>query len=188
MNITKKNINEITPNSKNTRKHSDSQIDELWKSINKFGTIRPIVVDENGVILAGHGLFEACKRNGMEEVDVLVINNLSDSDKKKLLLADNKIYAMGVDDYSTIEEILTELGQANDFEIPGYDSDILEEMYGIKSVEAEVETEGTPVQKATEEIKKEATPSPKLEEARKEAVDEAERYVICPNCGEKVYL
>lgn len=188
MNITKKNINDITPNEKNTRKHSDAQINELWKSVDKFGTIRPIVIDENGVILAGHGLFEAYKRNGVEEVDVLIIDNLSESDKKKLLLADNKIYAMGVDDYSTIEEILAELGKDNDFEVPGYDSDILEEMYGIKSVEDDVKASDTPVQQVVKEINEKSKPSARIEEARKEAVEEAEKYVICPNCGEKVYL
>ena len=194
MNVVKRKIDSLTPNEKNPRKHSDAQLEELWKSVDKFGSIRPIVCDEKGVILAGHGLWEACKRHGMKEVDVLELKNLSDKDKKKLLLADNKIYSMGIDNYSAIEEILQELGADNDFEIPGYDSSVLEEMYGIKSIEEEVEAVGTPVQKAlsdAEPAKAPAempVPSGRVEEARKEAVNEAEKFVICPNCGEKVYL
>lgn len=194
MKTIKKKINELIPNEINPRKHSEAQLEELWKSVDKFGSIRPVVVDENNVILAGHGLWEACKRHGATEVDVLVMTGLSEADKKKLLLADNKIYSMGTDNYSAIDEILAELGQAGDFEVPGYDSDILEEMYGIKSVEAEVEANGNPVAQALSEageaVKefKAPIPSPRVEEARKEAVAEAERFVICPNCGEKVYL
>ena len=194
MDIVKKKIDSLTPNEKNPRKHSDAQLEELWKSVSKFGSIRPIVCDEKGVILAGHGLWEACKRHDVKEVDVLVMKGLSDKDKKKLLLADNKIYSMGVDNYSAIEEILQELGADNDFEIPGYDSSVLEEMYGLKSVEEEVEKEGSPVKKALEgagedKIPSEPpVPSARVEEARQEAVKEAEKFIICPNCGEKVYL
>lgn len=192
MNIEKRSIDQIFPNERNTRKHSDKQIEELWKSVQKFGAIRPVVIDENGVILAGHGLYEAYRRNGQTEVDVLIMNGLSEKDKKKLLLADNKIYSMGIDNYSAIEEILKELGQDSDFEIPGYDADILEEMYGIKSVEAEAE-QTQPLKalagdsepsKAVEDI----TPLKNVERARAEAVEEAEKFIICPNCGEKIYL
>lgn len=192
MNTEKRSVDQIFPNQKNTRKHSDKQIEELWKSVKKFGAIRPVVIDENGIILAGHGLYEAYKRNGQTEVDVLVVNGLSEKDKKKLLLADNKIFSMGMDNYSAIEEILRELGQDADFEIPGYDADILEEMYGIKSVEAEAE-QTRPLQALTgsgEPVRpvEEVTPHKNVEKAREEAVMEAEKFVICPNCGEKIYL
>lgn len=192
MNTEKRSVDQIFPNQKNPRRHSNKQIEELWKPVKKFGAIRPVVIDENGTILAGHGLYEAYKRNGQTEVDVLVVNGLSEKDKKKLLLADNKIFSMGMDNYSAIEEILQELGQDADFEIPGYDADILEEMYGIKSVEAEAE-QTRPLQALTgsgEPVRpvEEVTPHKNVEKAREEAVMEAEKFVICPNCGEKIYL
>ena len=192
MNTEKRNINQIYPNEHNTRKHSDKQIEELWKSVQKFGAIRPVVIDENGVILAGHGLYEAYKRNGQTEADVLVVNGLSEKDKKKLLLADNKIYSMGIDNYSAIEEILQELGKDSDFEIPGYDADILEEMYGIKSVEGEAQKvpslQALTGDSGGSEPSEDIIPSKHVEEAREEAVRDAEKFVICPNCGEKIYL
>lgn len=198
----------LVPNTMNTRRHNNAQIEELWKSVDKFGAIRPIVIDENNVILAGHGLYEAYKSHDVKNVDVLVMNNLSESDKKKLMLADNKIFSMGADNFETIEAILSELGQANDFEVPGYDSETLEQLYGLKSVEEEVEKHGTPVERAVADSVRENSnpvtsndnngsnneepvvpvPPKSVSQAREEAVAEAERFVICPNCGEKVYI
>ena len=48
-------INVLRPHPKNPRHHNDFQINELAKSVDKFGQIRPVVIDENNVILAGHG-------------------------------------------------------------------------------------------------------------------------------------
>lgn len=197
MNIEKRNVIDLIPNSQNVRKHTKNQINEFKKSIDKFGVIRPIVIDENNVILAGHGLFETLKQQGKDEVEVMVINGLSEKDKKKLLLADNKIYSLGIDDYGVIERILSELGQASDFEVPGYDSETLEELYGIRSVEEDIVQSGTPVEKALTEIKSEdkdekvqipedPKPSKAVEQARAEAEDR--KCVICPNCGEKIWL
>ena len=201
MKIEKRKVSDLVPNPQNVRKHNTVQIQEFKKSIDKFGVIRPIVIDEDNMILAGHGLLEALKLSNAKECDVIVMKGLSDTDKKKLLLADNKIYSLGFDDYSVIEEILSELGQASDFEVPGYDSNVLEELYGIKSVEEEVEKSGTPVSKALSDLsttssaempvevtegEEEPVPSKRVEEARKEA--ENRPSVICPNCGERIWL
>ena len=201
MEYEKRKVSELIPNQNNVRKHNNSQIKEFVKSIEKFDTIRPIVIDENNVILAGHGLCEALKSMGREEADVIVKKGLSENDKKKLLLADNKIFSLGIDDYGVIESILTELGEKSDFDIPGYDSDTLEELYGIKGVEQEVAENGTPVSKALEgmategddkkddgEVKDAEDPKPSkaVEKAREEAGDR--KFVICPNCGERIWL
>jgi len=201
MEYEKRKVLELIPNQNNVRKHNASQIKEFVKSIEKFDTIRPIVIDENNVILAGHGLCEALKAMGREEADVIVKKGLSENDKKKLLLADNKIFSLGIDDYGVIESILTELGEKSDFDIPGYDSDTLEELYGIKGVEQEVAENGTPVSKALEgmattgddkkddaEVKDTEDPKPSkaVEKAREEAGDR--KFVICPNCGERIWL
>lgn len=200
MKIEQRKVSELVPNPKNIRKHGNIQIREFQKSIDKFGVIRPIVVDENNVILVGHGLLEALKASGKEDADVIVMKGLSENDKKKLLLADNKIYSLGLDDYAAIENILTELGQNSDFEVPGYDAETLEDLYGIKSVQEEVEKEGTPVEKALKDSssvvskdnqlplpeEKEPTPSKHVEQQREEA--EQRNFVMCPNCGEKIWL
>lgn len=196
MNIEKRNITDLIPNAQNVRKHTKNQIDEFKKSVDKFGVIRPIVIDENNVILAGHGLFETLKQQGKDEVEVMVINGLSEKDKKKLLLSDNKIYSLGVDDYSVIEDLLAELGTENDFEIPGYNSEILEELYGIKSVQQDASITDTPEKQITQEAEKNIpivktlnTPNDKLISKVSEAREQNERkFVICQNCGEKIWL
>lgn len=191
MHIEKRKVSDLIPNPINVRKHNQNQIKEFQRSINKFGVIRPIVIDENNVILVGHGLLEALKLNNTEDAEVIVMNGLSEKDKKKLLLADNKIYSLGIDDYSAIESILSDIGKESDFDIPGYDPNVIEELYGIKSVEKEIK-EGTPLERALEvkdqkEEKPEIpVPSKKVEEARAEAEDR--KFVICPNCGERIWL
>ena len=202
MEIIKKKISDLKENPINVRKHNNVQIKEFKKSIEKFDVIRPIVVDEKNVILAGHGLYSALKELGREEVDVIVMNGLSEKDKKKLLLVDNKIYSLGNDDYTAIDNILNELAKDSDFDVPGYDSSILEEMYGIKSVEKEVEQGAfkevelgheqmpTPTSEQLEEerkqIEKVIEPPARIQEQREEA--EQRKFVICPSCGEKVWL
>lgn len=202
MQLERRLLQDLVENQINTRVHNRKQIEEFKKSINKFDVIRPIVIDENNVILAGHGLFNALKELGRESADCVVMHGLSDKDKKKLLLADNKIYSLGNDNYSAIEQILKEFGQSSDFEIPGYDSDILEELYGIRSVEQEVES-GNTVASVMTEISVEGSehpsltvessdgytpsePSERFIEARREA--ESRRFVVCPSCGEKIWL
>ena len=206
MELEKRQLSELKENSINTRRHNQNQIDEFKKSINKFDVIRPIVIDEDNVILAGHGLFMALKELGREDADGVVMRGLSENDKKKLLLADNKIYSLGVDDYSAIETILKELANDSDFEVPGYDAETLEDLYGIRSVEKEVE--GGAIGKMMDvsefsaqmaadaptsdgEIEQAANYTPetpeRLQTAKQEAIDNR-KFVVCPNCGEKVWL
>ena len=87
-----------------------------------FGQIRPIVVDEAGTILAGNGLYEALTAMGRTEADCYVVSGLSEPQKKKLMLADNRIFSLGVDDLQGFDDIIAEL---DDFDVPGYDAELL---------------------------------------------------------------
>lgn len=113
---------------KNIRIHTELQIKEFIRSIEMFGQIRPVVVDEDYQILAGNGLAMALQEMGREEVDVLVVRGLSDNEKKKLMIADNRIYDLGINDWTALDEILNDLG--DDLDIPGYDLDVLLGMIG----------------------------------------------------------
>lgn len=124
MKVVKKKLSELQKPEKNVRIHSDKQIAEFARSVEMFGQIRPIVVDENNIILAGNGLYAALCRLGREEADCYVVTGLTEIEKKKLMLADNRIFNLGVDDIQAFDDIILELG--NDFDIPGYDADLLE--------------------------------------------------------------
>ena len=79
MEIVKKPLSELFPSEKNVRKHTQQQIDEFARSINMFGVIRPIVCDESGRILVGHGLYRALAKLGKETADCIVVSGLSET-------------------------------------------------------------------------------------------------------------
>lgn len=126
MNITMIPIADLTPNPKNVRLHSAKQLEEYKRSVQKFGQTKAIVVDETYTILIGNGLYEAMKALGLTEAACFVKAGMSEHDKLKMMMADNKIYSLGVDNLEAIEDIIAELGGVKDFDIPGYDSDLLE--------------------------------------------------------------
>lgn len=113
----------LTPLDRNPRKHTPTQLKELVRSIEKFGQIRPIVVDENNMVLAGNGLLAALTSMGRADGEVLKMTGLSEHDKMRLALADNKIASLGVDDYAVIEDLLMEL--SDELDVPGFDDEIL---------------------------------------------------------------
>jgi hypothetical protein len=198
MKTVKKKIEELTINPNNTRVHGQVQIKEFIRSIEQFGVIRPIVADENGVILCGNGLYEALVQMGYKEVDVLVKSGLTENQKKKILLADNKIFSLGVDDYDAIDKLLQELN--GDFDIAGYNAEDLENIYGQSSLEEakdvtfetpKIEPKNIQIKQSNKEYgyeeKSVETPNNGfMMEDNKE--QEQERYIICPHCGEKIKL
>lgn len=90
MKIEYKGLGEITPYEKNPR-NNEKAVDYVAKSIKEFGFKVPIVVDKNGVIIAGHTRYLASKKLGLEEVPVIYADDLSDEQVKAYRLADNKV-------------------------------------------------------------------------------------------------
>lgn len=210
---------------RNVRVHSDIQIEELKRSVNKWGQTRAIVCDENYHILIGNGLYAALKQLGWEEADCYVYSGLSENDKKKMMMADNKIYTLGVDNLTVMEEFITEM---KDFDIPGYDPGLLETLcfefddaddfmvgYGIVNDDTKAEMERAAEKYAAEDVKfaasaEEITPvgsgnplqqpqktlnasenigagaEEKPQETRGNALEK--RFIICPKCGERIWL
>jgi DNA modification methylase len=78
---------------RNARTHSKKQIRQIANSFLRFGWTYPILIDEDGVILAGHGRYEAALLLGLREVPVIVVAGLREAEKRALALADNKIAA-----------------------------------------------------------------------------------------------
>lgn len=95
MNIEKEypfiNISELKPYENNARLHPQDQIDKIANSIREFGFITPVIIDENNMILVGHGRIEGAKKAGLEKVPYRRITNLTDEQKKAYILADNKL-------------------------------------------------------------------------------------------------
>lgn len=90
MKIEYRNIDEVRPYGKNAKKHPEKQVRQIADSINQFGFNQPIVVDQEGVIIVGHGRYLAACLLGMIEVPVLPVN-ISEDRIKAYRLADNKL-------------------------------------------------------------------------------------------------
>jgi ParB-like chromosome segregation protein Spo0J len=86
-------LRKLRPNKRNARTHAKRQIRQIANSISRFGWTYPILIDETGAILAGHGRYEAARLLRHREAPVIVLSGLSDTEKRALALADNKIAA-----------------------------------------------------------------------------------------------
>jgi len=198
---------------KNIRIHTEQQLKEFERSIKMFGQIRPIVIDENRVILAGNGLYATLLRMGETEADVYQYSDLTENQKKKLMIADNKIFSLGIENLTTLNDFLEELH--NDLDIPGYDSEILRQMvseaeditekiseYGIlsedeiQSVKESIEKKEQRVQQQ-EEKQQDNTSNSEVNissavqtevKNNDEETTKIKKFVICPKCGEKIWL
>lgn len=199
-------IEELKHPEKNVRRHSRKQIEEMKRSLDAFEQYRPILVDENNTILCGNGLVTAMREMGREEAKVTKYYDLTSNQKKKLMIADNQISSLGTDDMEVIEEFIKSLG--SDLDVPGYDKETLEMLvaesaevteqvmsYGVYTpdeVESVKRYEEAPIQPVKQTfqppIERVGSPAPIPAEERTSATAEREQWVICPHCGEKIWL
>src|SRR6266581_6938634 len=84
-------IDRLIPSARNARTHSDGQIAEIAGSIRAFGFTNPILVGEDGDVIAGHGRLAAARQLGLVEVPVIPLKGLSELQRRQLVLADNRI-------------------------------------------------------------------------------------------------
>lgn len=128
MNIIEKSLGEIRPYEKNPRKN-DEAVKYVAESIKQFGFKVPIVIDADGVIVAGHTRYKAAKQLKMNTVPCIVADDLTEEQIRAYRLADNKTGEMAGWDFSLLEEELqavdfdmTDFGflQENDIDIDGF--------------------------------------------------------------------
>jgi ParB-like chromosome segregation protein Spo0J len=84
-------IDRLIPSPRNARTHSDAQVAEIAGSIRTFGFANPILVGEDGDVIAGHGRLAAARKLGLAEVPVIPLIGLTDIQRRQLVLADNRI-------------------------------------------------------------------------------------------------
>ena len=86
-----RSIDDITPYARNSRTHSDEQVAQIAASIREFGWTTPILIDEEGSVICGHGRLLAARKLGQAEVEVIVARGWSDAKKRAYVIADNKL-------------------------------------------------------------------------------------------------
>lgn len=84
-------IGELKPSPRNARTHSDKQIHKLVASFQRFGFNNPILVDNDGEVIAGHGRLEAARRLGMSAAPTICLSHMTEADKRAYRIADNKL-------------------------------------------------------------------------------------------------
>jgi DNA modification methylase len=86
-----RSIRALLPYARNSRTHTEEQIAQIAASIREFGWTNPILVDEDGTIIAGHARLLAARHLGMDRVPVIVLSHLTPAQKRALVIADNKL-------------------------------------------------------------------------------------------------
>lgn len=124
MEVLQRPIREITPYENNPR-NNDSAVDAVAASIREFGWQQPIVVDKDGVIIAGHTRYKAARKLGLTEVPVVVADNLTEEQIKAYRLADNKSGELAEWDMDLLSKELAGIGM--DMTQFGFEEEKLEE-------------------------------------------------------------
>ena len=126
MKIEKISIDKIKPYENNAKLHPPEQIEQIKKSIKEFGNNDSIAIDENGVIIEGHGRYEALKELGFKEIEVIRLSHLSEQQKKAYSLIHNKL-TMNTDfDYNILDSELAYINEI-DMSVFGFELSISDE-------------------------------------------------------------
>jgi DNA modification methylase len=132
-------IEDVKPSPRNARRHSKKQVQQVAASIDTFGFLVPIIVDEGGNILAGHARLEAAKLLGMRVVLVIRVKHLTPERKRAFMLADNRLAELADWDEEVLKIELGELSSLEldfEFEVTGFDTVDLDLLEGKTSEKA----------------------------------------------------
>ncbi|KHE07008.1 ParB/Srx family N-terminal domain-containing protein [Citrobacter braakii] len=122
-------LNELIPCARNARTHSDEQVAQLVASIKEFGWTNPVLVDECGEIIAGHGRVMAAESLSLDTVPVIVISGLTDDQKRAYRLADNRLPMNAGWDVELLKLEIAELLDADfDISLTGFNQTEIDEL------------------------------------------------------------
>lgn len=121
---------------KNSRTHSESQVEQIINSIREFGFVNPILIGEDNVVIAGHGRLMAAMQMESIEVPVIKLHGLSERQRRALVIADNKIASNAGWDFSKLgDELSTLVMEEFDLGLTGFNEQeidaLLKEDIGI---------------------------------------------------------
>lgn len=137
-------IDKIKPYERNAKIHNSLQLEQIKNSILEFGFTNPLIVDSEFNLIAGHGRLEALKmlnrvefkNNPIKEVNAVFIDGLSETQKRALIIADNKIAENSIWDDELLKSELIELDDLNfDLDLLGFNNDELKNIFSeLKSL------------------------------------------------------
>lgn len=140
-------VADLIPYARNSRTHNEEQIAQIMASIKEFGFTNPILIGSDNVIIAGHGRLLAAQRLGLTEVPVICLPDLTETQRKALVIADNKI-ALNADWNEEMLALEMKELEESDFnlDILGFSEDELKELenFGESQTEAKSEEDEIP--------------------------------------------
>lgn len=134
--ITYRKVGELVPYVNNARTHSDGQVAQICASIREYGWTNPVLIDENGMIIAGHGRVMAAQRMKMDEVPCIVLSGLTEAQKKAYVIADNKMALNAGWDDEKLKLELENLKELDfNLELTGFDTDELDQLLSLDDID-----------------------------------------------------
>nr|DAH78745.1 MAG TPA: adenine specific DNA methyltransferase [Caudoviricetes sp.] len=140
-------VADLIPYARNSRTHNEEQIAQIMASIKEFGFTNPILVGGDNVIIAGHGRLLAAQRLGLKEVPVIRLPDLTETQRKALVIADNKIALNAGWDEEMLALEMKELEESDfNLDILGFSEDELKELenFGEPQTDAKSEEDEIP--------------------------------------------
>lgn len=161
MKIERLSIDSITPYQNNAKLHPQEQIEQIKKSILEFGNNDPIAIDENNVIIEGHGRYLALQQLGSAEVEVIRLSHLSEAQKKAYIIAHNKTTLNSDFDLDILKAEFESFKGQLDLELTGFTESEIAHLFEDADIEA-------------------------FFAAAEEAVGgkKKQKEITCPHCGE----
>lgn len=149
---------------KNSRTHSDEQVEQLVNSIREFGFTNPVLIDEKNELIAGHGRLAAAEILEMDKVPAIRLSNLSEKQKKAYRIADNKLALnAGWDMQLLAEEVKALMDDDFDIDLLGFNDAELDEMLSDEQPQEEDDNSSPVVQIKYLAIDKERIPATDME-------------------------
>jgi DNA modification methylase len=115
-------LDRLIPHARNARTHSEAQVAQIAGSIAEFGFVNPVLVGDDGVLVAGHGRILAARKLGLAQAPVIVLSHLTPTQRRALMIADNQIALnAGWNEEMLAAELATLREEAFDLELLGFD-------------------------------------------------------------------
>ena len=119
--VERRKVADLIPYARNSRTHSDEQVGQIAASIKEWGWTVPVLIDPDGVLIAGHGRILAAKELGFTEVPCMVVDGWTAAQKKAYIIADNKLALNAGWDNDILKVEMQELGDLNfDLSLTGF--------------------------------------------------------------------
>lgn len=145
MNIEQVKIDKLIPYCRNSRTHSDAQIAQIAGSIKEFGFTNPVLIDETGSIIAGHGRVLAARKLAITDVPSIRLTHLTDTQKKAYIIADNKLALNASwDDEMLAVELLDLKDMGFDLDLTGFSTDEIENLLAPAGTEGLTDEDAVP--------------------------------------------